>query len=155
MNSLFPKWLTRIMLAVMALLALTGLAQMPIFKRYYISDIPGFGWLTAFYTTHKIHYIAAAVFLALLFWMATVYLLNHRKTWRLTVMGQVRMVILVLIVATGILRTLKNLPDHGFSPITVMAVDWIHLAAAMLLGITAILARMGPWCRNGVYVTRL
>nr|WP_320191376.1 FeS-binding protein [uncultured Desulfobacter sp.] len=154
MNSLFPRWLNRIMLAVMTLLALTGLAQMPIFKRYYIADIPGFGWLAAFYTTHKIHYIAAAVFLVLLFWMATVYLVNHRKTWRPTVMGQVRLAILTMIVVTGILRTVKNLPDHGFSPIAVMAVDWIHLAAVMLLGITAILARIGPWRRNGVYATR-
>ncbi|WP_320044518.1 FeS-binding protein [uncultured Desulfobacter sp.] len=154
MNSLFPRWLNRIMLAVMTLLALTGLAQMPIFKRYYIADIPGLGWLAAFYTTHKIHYIAAAVFLVLLFWMATVYLLNHRKNWRPTVMGQVRLAILVMIVVTGILRTVKNLPAHGFSPIAVMAVDWIHLAAVMLLGITAVLARVGPWRRNGVYATR-
>nr|WP_319490669.1 FeS-binding protein [uncultured Desulfobacter sp.] len=154
MNSPFPKWLNRSLLAAMALLTLTGLAQMPIFKRYYIAEIPGLGWLAAFYITHKIHYIAAAVFLALLFWMATVYLLNHRRTWRLTVMGQVRLVILVLIVVTGILRTVKNLPDHGFSPVTVMAVDWIHLAAAMLLGITALLARIGARRRNGIYATR-
>lgn len=154
MNSLFPRWLNRILLAVITLLALTGMAQMPIFKRYYIADIPGLGWLAAFYTTHKIHYIAAAVFLALLFWMATVYLLNHRKTWRLTAMGWVRLVILALIVVTGMLRTVKNLPDHGFSPITVMLVDWTHLAAAMLLGVTAILARVGPWHRKGVYATR-
>jgi hypothetical protein len=25
-------------------MALTGFGQMPIFKRYYISDIPGMGW---------------------------------------------------------------------------------------------------------------
>ena len=154
MNSLFPRWLNRTMFVVMALLAVTGLAQMPIFKRYYIADIPGLGWLAAFYTTHKIHYIAAAFFLVLLFWMATVYLLNHRRTWQITAMGQVRLAILSLIVVTGILRTVKNLPDHGFSPITVMVVDWVHLAAAMLLGIIAILARMGPWRRSGVYATR-
>ena len=26
-------------------LTLSGFGQMPIFKRYYIADIPGFGWL--------------------------------------------------------------------------------------------------------------
>ena len=26
-------------------LALSGFGQMPIFKRYYIADIPGLGWL--------------------------------------------------------------------------------------------------------------
>lgn len=154
MNSLFSRWPNRIMLAAMTLLALTGMAQMPIFKRYYIADIPGLGWLAAFYTTHKIHYMAAAVFLALLFWMATVYLLNYRKTWRPTAIGWVRLAILAVIIMTGVLRTVKNMPDHGFSPVTVMLVDWTHLAAAMLLGVTAILARVGPWRRSGVYATR-
>ena len=28
-------------------LTLTGFGQMPIFKRYYIADIPGLGWLVA------------------------------------------------------------------------------------------------------------
>ena len=116
MNSLFPKWMNRFMLAVMTLLALTGMAQMPIFKRYYIADIPGLGWLAAYYTTHMIHYMAAAIFLILLFWMATVYLANYRKSWQPTAMGWLRLILLALIVATGMLRTVKNLPDHGFSP---------------------------------------
>ena len=154
MNSLFPKWLNRTLLAVTVLLALTGMAQMPIFKRYYIADIPGLGWLAAYYTTHKIHYIAAAVFLALVFWMATEYLMVRRRQWRPTSMGWMRLFVLVLIVATGMLRTVKNLPDHGFGPTVVMLVDWIHVAAALLLGITAVLARVGPWRRNGVYATR-
>jgi hypothetical protein len=37
-------------------LTLSGFGQMPIFKRYYIADIPGFGWLAQFYVTHYIHY---------------------------------------------------------------------------------------------------
>ena len=48
------------------LLTLTGFGQMPVFKRYYIADIPGLGWLAQFYVTHYIHYLGAIVFLALL-----------------------------------------------------------------------------------------
>ncbi|WP_321494857.1 FeS-binding protein [uncultured Desulfobacter sp.] len=154
MNSIFSRSLNRILLAVMAILALTGMAQMPIFKRYYIADIPGFGWLAAYYTTHQIHYIAATVFLVLLFWMATEYLISRRRQWRITPMGRVRLLILAVIVISGVLRTVKNLPGHGFGPMVVMLVDWSHLAAAMLLGFTAILARTGPWRRKGVYATR-
>jgi small-conductance mechanosensitive channel len=154
MNSLFSRGVNRILLAITAILALTGMAQMPIFKRYYIADIPGFGWLAAYYTTHQIHYIAAFVFLFLLFWMTTEYLMIRRKEWRPTPMGWIRLVVLAVIVASGMLRTVKNLPGHGFSPIMVMLVDWIHLAAAMLLGIIAILARIGPWRRKGGYATR-
>ena len=32
-------------LATVFFLTLTGFGQMPIFKRYYIADIPGLGWL--------------------------------------------------------------------------------------------------------------
>ena len=44
-------------LLTVLLLTLTGFGQMPIFKRYYIADIPGFGWLAQFYVTHYIHYL--------------------------------------------------------------------------------------------------
>ncbi len=154
MNSLFSRGMNRILLSVMAILALTGMAQMPIFKRYYIADIPGFGWLAAYYTTHQIHYMAAFVFLFVLFWMAAEYLMRRRREWRVTPMGWMRLAVLAMIVATGMLRTVKNLPGHGFSPMAVMLVDWIHLAGAMLLGLIAILARIGPWRRNGVYAAR-
>lgn len=56
------------------LLALTGFGQMPVFKRYYIADIPGLGWLARFYITHAIHYITAAIFLGIIGYRATVYL---------------------------------------------------------------------------------
>ena len=154
MNSLFSRGLNRILLVVMAILALTGMAQMPIFKRYYIADIPGFGWLAAYYTTHQIHYIAAFVFLALIFWMAAEYMIVRHRQWRMTFMGHVRLAVLAVIVITGILRTMKNLPGHGFAPMAVMLVDWIHLAAALLLGIIAVFARIVSWRRKGVYVTR-
>jgi hypothetical protein len=50
-------------------LTLTGFGQMPIFKRYYIADIPGFGWLAQFYVTHYIHYLGAILILALVTYM--------------------------------------------------------------------------------------
>ena len=42
--------------AILSFLTLSGFGQMPIFKRYYIADIPGLGWLAKFYITHYIHY---------------------------------------------------------------------------------------------------
>ena len=46
-------------------LVLTGFGQMPVYKRYYISDIPGLDWLSQFYITHVMHYIASFVLIAL------------------------------------------------------------------------------------------
>ena len=53
-------------LITLLFLTLTGFGQMPIFKRYYIADIPGLGWLAKFYITHFIHYLGAILILALL-----------------------------------------------------------------------------------------
>ena len=39
--------------------------QMPIFKRYYLADIPGLAWTADFYITLYIHYVAAALFIGL------------------------------------------------------------------------------------------
>lgn len=44
------------------ILMFTGLGCLPLFKRYYITEIPGFKWTADFYTVTKVHYIAAIFF---------------------------------------------------------------------------------------------
>ena len=56
---------------VIFFLILTGFGQMPIFKRYYIADIPGLGWLAQFYVTFLIHYIAATLLIVFIFYLLT------------------------------------------------------------------------------------
>ncbi len=125
---------------LIATLALTGMAQMPIFKRYYIADIPGLGWLAAYFTTHKIHLIAAALLGLLVGYLCYAYLARDHKRIRLSTLGWTRVILLGLIFATGFLRMLKNLPDIWYSPTTTMLIDWSHLGFAMLLGVTALVA---------------
>lgn len=45
-------------------LLFTGLGCLPLYKRYYITEIPGFGWTGDFYNVTVIHYIASIVFLS-------------------------------------------------------------------------------------------
>lgn len=45
-------------------LLFTGLGCLPLYKRYYITEIPGFGWTGDFYFVTLVHYIAAVVFVA-------------------------------------------------------------------------------------------
>lgn len=114
----------------MAALAISGVAQMPIFKRYYIADVPGLGWTADYFFTHQMHTVAAAV---LLFWLARRLLSEGVSS-----IGAGRLTLLAALIATGIPRVLKNLPDVSFSPTATMLIDWSHLAAAMALGITAL-----------------
>ncbi|MFP5221930.1 MAG: FeS-binding protein [Acidobacteriota bacterium] len=109
-----------------AALAISGVAQMPVFKRYYIADVPGLAWTADYFFTHRMHYAAAAV---LLFWLARRLLAGG--VWSI---GAGRLTILAALVATGIPRVLKNMPDVSFSPTATMLMDWAHLAAAMALG---------------------
>ena len=119
----------------MTLMAITGMGQMPIFKRYYVADLPGLAWLADPFMVHWIHYIGAALLMLMLGWIVTTW---AAKRPALTCSGLIRSILLLLIVVTGYLRVMKNLPDLHWSPLTTMLIDWTHLLFAMLLGITAL-----------------
>ena len=114
-------------------MGLTGFAQMPIFKRYYIADIPGLGWLADFYTTHYLHYMGAIILLGFFAYAVVVYFGMMRKQFLLTRAAYVRIAILLLIIVTGIFRVLKNLPEIVFSPTFTMIIDISHLIFMMFL----------------------
>lgn len=127
--------------AFAALLAVTGTMQMPIASRYRIVAVPGLAWLGDFWLTHKLHYLGAVGLLALGSYVATRWLLEWRRSHALSALGWVRAGILLLLMATGAVRVLKNLPSVSFSPAPTMVVDWAHLGLAFLLGLVA-LARL-------------
>lgn len=122
--------------------ALTGFAQMPIFKRYYIADLPGLGWLAQFYVTYALHYISAIVFIVLSVYLVVDFVLLERRYWRITPMGYARVALLFLILATGVLLVFRNLPGYRFSPQFVVALDFSHLGLVMLFLMTALTARI-------------
>jgi hypothetical protein len=113
-------------------ITLTGFAQMPIFKRYYIADIPGLGWLDEFYVTHYLHYLAAAVLLAVVFEGAAGYLLMFRKHYRITVSGRIRAALLFGLVLTGALMVVKNLSGYWFSQQAIIAMDVLHIVLTVI-----------------------
>lgn len=123
---------------LVAVLAVSGFAQMPIFKRYYIADIPGLGWLAQFYTTHIVHYVAAAIFLALVGYVLARYFLQWKRDFRLRSSAWPRLFLFAVIIGTGALRVAKNLPDVHFDPTTTMLLDWVHLFAVIILGLVAL-----------------
>ena len=112
-------------------LTLTGFGQMPIFKRYYIADIPGFGWLAQFYVTHYIHYLAAILFLALVAYMTIDYLILQRKHIRLTASGYVRGAILAGILVSGLLLVIRNLAGSPLEPRFIILLDLAHMGLVL------------------------
>ncbi|MFH1980975.1 MAG: FeS-binding protein [Pseudomonadota bacterium] len=130
-------WFGRGFALVLFFSALTGFAQMPIFKRYYIADIPGLGWLANYTATFTLHHVSAALFLLLAAFALTDHLLQGRGRYRLTTAGAVKAGLLAAIAATGGLLVLRNLPGYRFSPNTVIVMDMGHLGLVMAFLITA------------------
>lgn len=121
-------------------LTLTGFGQMPIFKRYYIADIPGFGWLARFFVTHYMHYLFAILLLAVISYILTDYYLMKRKILKITLSGYIRGTFVSGLVITGALLVIRNFPDQLFSPGFIIMLDVLHLGLVMgLLG-------MGLFC---------
>ena len=118
-----------------AALLFTGFAQMPIFARYYLADVPGFAWTADYYFNHVLHYVLAIVLLAILGWRLPRIL--RRKSW--TAMDVIVGLCWAGIVLTGIIRVMKNQPEAYFSPTLVMWVDWSHLGFVMLLGAASLI----------------
>lgn len=139
---MISKLVRRFFLAVVALMAVSGLAQMPIFKRYYVADLPGLGWLAEYYFTHKLHYVGAALFLGLLAWLVTRWIGEWSKSWRLSASGWFRVMILGGIVLTGVLRMYKNQPGVSYTPEFTMVVDWAHLGLVVVWGLAALALKM-------------
>jgi putative Mn2+ efflux pump MntP len=128
-------------------LTITGFGQMPIFKRYYIADIPGLGWLAQFYVTHYIHYLAAILILALAAYMIIDYLVLQKKHIRLTLSGYVRGAILVGILVSALFLVIRNLTGSRFEPGFIIFMDLAHLGLVMtfLMAAGYCLARKRIW----------
>lgn len=133
--------MVRVWFAIMLLMTITGMGQMPIFKRYYIADIPGLAWLADPYTVHWVHYLGAIALMGVAGWLVMGYVAG-RPRFRLTRSGAVRCVLLLLIIITGYMRVAKNLPDFHFPPVVTVLIDWTHLGFAMMLGVAALVARL-------------
>ena len=118
-------------------LTLSGFGQMPVFKRYYIADIPGLGWLARFYVTHYLHYLGAILLLALVAYLSVDFLVQKKKKMRLTPSGYLRGTILIGILVSGGMLVIRNLAGTRFSPEFIIWLDLTHLGLVMLFLVVA------------------
>jgi hypothetical protein len=134
----------------LVVLALSGFAQMPIFKRYYIADVPGFGWLAQYYLTHLMHYLGAALLLGLIAYAVTVWLAG-RPRLGLTGSGIVRAVLILGLVITGVARVVKNFSGVYMSAGAIVFLDMLHIALVLAYILAALWAAAAKkrWTTKG------
>lgn len=119
---------------ILFFITLTGFAQMPIFKRYYIADIPGLGWLARFFVTHSLHYLFASLLIGLCAYAIVSHLLDKKgKNRRITRVGYVKIISLAGLVATGGVMVVKNLPGVFLPHNAIIALDILHIILCMVL----------------------
>ena len=132
------RFVRYIYLFTVFILLLTGFGQMPIFKRYYIADIPGLGWLAQFYVTHYMHYLAAILFIALFTYFIVDYLATNRNRNKVSAFGYVHGLILFGILASGIFLVIRNLAGYKFSANFIIFLDLAHLGLVILFLLIAL-----------------
>ncbi|MBI9079736.1 MAG: 4Fe-4S ferredoxin [Pseudodesulfovibrio sp.] len=148
----YPAWITRLYVFAMAALAATGMMQMPLTKRYFISDIPGMAWTSDFFLVHKVHYLLAALLLFVIALVAVHWFRYWYERLVLTPMGMARVVILGGLVVSGCLRVYRNLPDVSLDPSIILAIEWVHLVLTMVMGgvaLAALLMKCSAYAKRG------
>ena len=118
---------------VLFFITLTGFAQMPVFKRYYIADIPGLGWLAQFYVTHSLHYVFAAVLIGLGVFVLLDLMLNEKGLFSVTGSGMVKAVLIIGLMVSGGFMVIRNLPGVYFSHGAIHVMNLAHLGFCMVL----------------------
>lgn len=136
------RWSRILYTLTLFFMALTGFGQMPIYNRYYMSDVPGLGWLADFYITRNVHYIGAVILLGLAFYAAFDFILTKRQQVNLSASGWLRAVLLTAIVISGALIVIKNFPYVHFSDGLIIGLDLLHLAGVMALLMANLVCRI-------------
>ena len=114
-------------------ITLSGFAQMPIFKRYYIADIPGLGWLADFYATHLLHYLFAWIFICLITYGLVDLILAKRPLSSIGRLAMTRGIVIAGLILTGCLMVIKNFSGTPFSHGLIITLDLSHLMLCMAL----------------------
>ena len=128
--------------AVLVVMFFSGFGQMPLYKRYYLADIPGLAWSDDFYITHIMHYLGAAALLAIIAYVpASGRGLGGGPKARVVS----RALVLTLLTVSGAVLVLKNLSGWDLPPALIVAANLAHIAGAMLfLGLWAFFALRRP-----------
>jgi hypothetical protein len=122
------------------MLTLTGMLQMPLAKRYYLTIVPGMAWTGDFYLVHKLHYLCASRLLFVVGLSVVSWFFFWKKRLNLTSLGRMRVSVLAGIIISGGFRIYRNMPNVTLDPYFILTIEWIHFGLVLVLGILALIA---------------
>jgi copper ion binding protein len=157
------------------LLIFSGFGELPMYKRFMVTQIPGFGWAGDFFINLRIHYLSGIVFVSIMAfhaiyhgWLGHQGLLPRRGDFKASLMTILSMFgfgeepeshkylpeqrlayaylggIGLILVLTGVVKVIKNLPGVYISPAVITGMTLTHTFATIffLLGVLAHLAAL-------------
>ncbi len=138
------KWAYRVAIAVALF---TGIGNMPMWGRFFVADIPGFGWSGDFFVNIYVHYLAGALLLAISAYHIVVYRQRSDRRKTLSPSGAVRVALLGLVLVSGLLSAIKNLAFIDLPMTGLMLLVFLHLAGMMAFVFFALVfwLRKKPW----------
>ena len=137
-------------LAAMAAAFFTGFGNMPLYQRYYVTDLPGFDWAGDFMINVQVHYMSGAVLLALAAYFIVSWIFLRKEGLRLSRTGRIRAIVLGLALLTGLVMAVKNLSGVVYPLPLLIAMNFLHMSMAvcyLLLALGCRIAR-APWLRK-------
>ena len=157
------------------LLIFSGFGELPMYKRYMVTEIPGLGWAGDFFINLKIHYLAGIVFISIMVfhalyhgWVGHQGLIPRKGDVKASLITILSMLgfgeepksdkylpeqrlayaylggVGLILVLTGVVKVIKNLPGVDLSPSLITWMTLIHTFATIffLLGVLAHLAAL-------------
>jgi copper ion binding protein len=157
------------------LLVFSGFGELPMYKRFMVTQIPGLGWAGDFFINLKIHYLAGIVFVSVMVfhafyhgWLRHQGLLPKKGDLKASIKTILAMFgfgqepkshkylpeqrlayaylggVGLILVLTGVVKVLKNLPGVHLSPALITSMTLTHTFATIffLLGVLAHLAAL-------------
>jgi copper ion binding protein len=157
------------------LLIFSGFGELPMYKRFMVTQIPGLGWAGDFFINLKIHYLSGIVFVSIMVfhaiyhgWLGHQGLLPRKGDFKaslITILStfgfgeelksdkylpEQRLAYAYLggigsiLVLTGVLKVIKNLPGVYLSPALITGMTLTHTFATIffLVGVLAHLAAL-------------
>lgn len=130
-NNRLHVYLKTVFLVAVAIAMFTGIGNMPMWGRFYVADIPGLGWSGNFWVNIYVHYLCGAVLLAISTYFVIVYRQRGTNGRRLSPTGMMRAGILGVVLVSGVLSAIRNLPVVNLPLAGLMTLVFVHLGSAM------------------------
>jgi hypothetical protein len=146
-NDRFDTHIKWTFVAALGISIFTGFGNMPLWGRFYVSDIPGLGWSADFFINLYVHYLSGGLLLAVSTYHIIRYSQRSDRDARLSRVGLLRVVVFGLVLVSGALSAVKNLPQINLPLIGLMALVFFHLGAVMVYILISLACRIlkKPW----------